>query len=217
MIVLGLTGSIGMGKTTAGKVLRRMGIPVHDADASVHRVLAPGGAAVAAVEHEFPGVVRDGRIDRQELGRRVFGNPIVLARLEAIVHPFVRLSAQAFLRRCALRREPLVVLDVPLLFETGRDADVNATILVSAPAFIQAQRVLRRTGMTRQKLQDIRARQMPDQKKRRLADFVVPTGLGRRESLRALTRIVRLVRAGRLHRRHRSPRTPLTPHRLHHA
>lgn len=217
MIVLGLTGSIGMGKTTASKVLRRMGIPVHDADAAVHRTLAPGGPAVPAVEHEFPGVVRNGCIDRQELGRRVFGNPAALARLEAIVHPLVRASAQAFLRRCALRREPLAVLDVPLLFETGRNADVDATILVSAPAFIQAQRVLRRPGMTAGKLNDIRARQMPDREKRRLADFVVPTGLGRRQSLRALARIVRLVRAGKMPR-HRPPRRqPGTANHLYHA
>lgn len=217
MIVLGLTGSIGMGKTTASKALRRMGIPVHDADAAVHRALAPGGAAVSAIEREFPGVVRNGRIDRQALGRRVFGDPAALARLEAIVHPLVRVSAEAFLRHCALRRESLVVLDVPLLFETGRDADVDMTILVSAPAFIQAQRVLRRPGMTADKLRDIRARQMPDRDKRRLADFIVPTGLGRRDSLRSLARIVRLVRAGKMRGRRLPGRQPGTTDHPHHA
>jgi len=201
MIILGLTGSIGMGKTAASRVLRRMGIPVHDADAAVHRSFAAAGAAVPAVAEAFPEAVRDGAVDRQALGRLVFGDPAALARLEEIVHPLVREDSRAFLRRCALRRAPLAVLDVPLLFETGRERDCDFTVLVSAPAFIQAQRVLRRPGMTRQRLGEIRARQMSDREKRRLADFVVSTGLGRRESLRAISRIVRLVRSGRVRRR----------------
>ncbi len=202
MIVVGLTGSIGMGKSTAAAVLRRAGIPVHDADAAVHVLFARDGAAVAPVEAAFPGVARDGAIDRRALGARVFGDPAALARLEAIVHPLVRARSRAFLRAAALRRAPLVVLDVPLLFEAGRAADCDAVIVVSAPPFLQAQRVLRRPGMTPARLRDILARQMPDREKRRRADFVVATGLGRRLSLRALLRAVRLLRGhGRPNRR----------------
>lgn len=205
MLIVGLTGSIGMGKSTAAAALRRMGLPVHDADATVHRCLAPGGAAVAAVAAAFPEAVSNGRVDRQALGRRVFGNPAALARLEAIIHPVVRADSLDFLRRCAQRREPIAVLDIPLLMETGRDGDCDATILVSAPGFIQVQRVLRRPGMTPEKLNDIRARQMPDREKRRRADFVVQTGLGKRESLRALARIVRLLRDGNAPRHRHNP------------
>lgn len=194
MIVIGLTGSIAMGKTTAAGMLRRMGLPVHDADAAVHRLFGQGGAAVAAVEAAFPGTVRDGAVDRAVLGRRVFQEHEALDQLEAIVHPLVREDANRFLRRCARRRVPIAVLDIPLLFEAGRDRDCDATVLVSAPGFLQAQRVLRRPGMTRRRLAEIRARQMPDVEKRRRADFVVRTGLSRRETLRQLARIVRLVR-----------------------
>jgi dephospho-CoA kinase len=196
MIVIGLTGSIAMGKTTAAGILRRMGLPVHDADAAVHRLFRKGGAAVAAVERAFPGTVRDGTVDRDMLGRQVFQDPEALHRLEAIVHPMVRADSDEFLRLCARRRGPMAVLDIPLLFETGRARDCDATILVSAPAFLQAQRVLRRPGMTEQRLAEIRARQMPDREKRRRADFVVWTGLSRRETLRRLAGIVKLLRSG---------------------
>ncbi len=197
MLVIGVTGSIGMGKTTATGVLRRLGLPVHDADAAVHGLFARGGAAVRPVGDAFPAAARNGAIDRKALGAAVFGNPAALARLEAIVHPLVRQVARRFLDRCRRRRASMAVLDVPLLFETGGDALCDVTILVSAPAFIQAQRVLRRPGMTRQRLADIRARQMPDAEKRRRADFVVSTGLGRRESLRQIHHIVRLLRDGK--------------------
>ncbi len=196
MIVIGLTGSIAMGKTTAARALRRMGLPVHDADAAVHRVFRKGGAAVAAIEKAFPDTVRGGVVDRGALGRHVFQDPEALNQLESIVHPLVRSNADEFLRRCGRRRAPIAVLDIPLLFETGRDRDCDTTILVSAPAFLQAQRVLRRPGMTEQRLAEIRARQMPDREKRRRADFVVLTGLSRRETLRQLTRIVKLLRVG---------------------
>lgn len=194
MIVIGLTGSIGMGKTTAAKALRRMGLPVHDSDAAVHRLFAQGGAAVRPVAEAFPSTLKDGAIDRWKLGELVFGDTAALKRLEAIVHPLVRGQSEAFLKRCRLHREPVAVLDVPLLFEVGRDGECDFTILVTAPAFIQAQRVLRRPGMTRQRFREIKARQMPDAEKRRRADFIVQTGLGRRESLRDLIRIVKLVR-----------------------
>jgi dephospho-CoA kinase len=195
MIVLGLTGSIGMGKSTAAAALRRLGVPVHDADAEVHRLLRRDKPTISAVEAAFPGVSRDGAVDRGELGRRVFGDAAALARLEAILHPRVRQAEKRFLRRARAARAPLVVLDIPLLFETGGDRRCHATAVVSAPAFIQAGRVLRRPGMTRGRLAAILSRQMPDMEKRRRADFVVPTGLDRRSSLRALAEIVRLLRA----------------------
>lgn len=197
MIVIGLTGSIGMGKSTAAAALARMGLPVHDSDATVHRLFARGGAAVSPVAAAFPDALVDGAIDRKALGGLVFHDKAALRRLEQIVHPLVRRESRKFLTACARRREPLAVLDVPLLFEVGRQGDCDLTILVTAPSFIQAQRVLRRPGMTPQRLADIRARQMPDGKKRKLADFVVQTGLGRRESLRSLAGIVTLLRRGK--------------------
>ena len=199
MIVIGLTESIGMGKTTAARALVRMGLPVHDSDAVVHRLFAKRGAAVGPVGAAFPSAIRDGAVDRKSLGSQVFHDPAALARLEAIVHPLVRGESRRFLKRCALRREPLAVLDVPLLFEVGREGDCDFTILVTAPAFIQAQRVLNRPGMTRERLADIRARQMPDAEKRRRADFIVQTGLGKRESLRHLARIVKLLSSSGWH------------------
>ena len=190
MIILGLTGSIGMGKSVVGAMFRRLGVPVHDADAAVHRLLGKGGCAVAAVEAAFPGVVENGAVDRRALGARVFGSPAALARLEGILHPMVRQHERRFLRRAALHRRRLVVLDVPLLFETGGGRRCDATIVVSAPPFVQAQRVLRRPGMTRQRLGEILARQTRDTEKRRLADFVIATGLGRAFTLRAVIRII---------------------------
>lgn len=210
MIVVGLTGSIGMGKTTAANALRRLRVPVHDADAAVHRMFAKGGAAVGTVEAAFPGVTRNGVVDRSALGEKVFRDADALARLEAIVHPLVRATSRTFLKRCAIRREPVAVLDVPLLFETGRDRDCDVTVVVSAPRFIQTQRVLRRPGMTLARLDEIRARQMPDVEKRRRADFTVRTGLGLHESLIALLRIVKLLRAGRRPRRRPSVWSPPT-------
>lgn len=196
MIIIGLTGSIGMGKTAAARALARMGLPVHDSDAAVHRLFTRAGAAVGPVGEAFPAAIRDGAVDRAKLGSLVFDDPQALARLEAIVHPLVRRDSRMYLKHCALRRAPIAILDVPLLFEVGREADCDLTILVTAPALIQAQRVLRRPGMTEQRLADIRSRQMPDAEKRRRADFVVHTGLGRRESLRGLAHIVKLVREG---------------------
>lgn len=204
MVILGLTGSIGMGKSTAAAALRRLGVPVHDADAAVHDLLAKGGAAVPAIEAAFPGVVRDGAVDRRRLGDRVFGDASALAGLEEIVHPLVRRQAMDFLKRQARARQPLVVLDIPLLFETGAESFCDAVVLVSAPRRVQAARVLRRPGMTRAKFAAIRAQQMPEAEKRRRADFVVPTGLGKRESLRRLAAIVRLMRQRR--GRHWPPR-----------
>jgi dephospho-CoA kinase len=195
MFVLGLTGSIAMGKSTASKGFRSFGVPVFDADDAVHRLFAPGGAALDPVAAAFPGCTDPaGGIDRAALGRQVFGDAAALARLEAIVHPLVRAAERAFLERCAAARRPLAVLDIPLLYETGGERLVDAVAVVSAPASLQAQRVLRRKGMSADRLAAIRRRQTPDVEKRRRADFVIPTGLDRRRALRAIARITDCVR-----------------------
>jgi dephospho-CoA kinase len=195
MIVLGLTGSVGMGKSTAAAMLRHLDVPVHDSDATVHRLMAPGGAAVAAVAKAFPDTRRkDGGIDRVALGRRVFGDAKALRWLEGILHPLVRQSQQRFLDTARARRVPLVVLDVPLLLETGGETRCDKVLVVSAPAPLQRARVMARPGMTEERFRAILAKQMPDAEKRRRADYVVPSGLGRAVTYRALQRIVRELR-----------------------
>jgi dephospho-CoA kinase len=191
VIILGLTGSIGMGKSTAAAALRQMGIPVHDADASVHRLMSHGGAAVGYIEAAFPGTALGGAIDRKELGRRVYADPGELKRLESILHPMVREQERIFLRTARARRHPVVVLDIPLLFETGGEKRCDAVIVVTAPKFLQDQRVLKRPGMSRQRLDEIVSKQMPDAEKRRRADFVVQTGNGRRAMRDALACILK--------------------------
>lgn len=190
MVVLGLTGSIAMGKSTAAAMFRDLGVPVYDADRAVHAVLGPGGAAVAAVGEALPGVVRDGAIDREAVARRVFGDGAALRRLEAIVHPLVQAEKARFLARCSRRRTPLVVLDIPLLFETGGEAGCDAVAVVSAPAFVQVQRLRARAGMDAARIAAVLARQMPDAEKRRRADYVIPSGLGRAFTRRAIAAIV---------------------------
>ena len=194
MVILGLTGSIAMGKSTAAGMLRRLGVPVHDSDAVVRDLLAKDGAGTALVEQAFPDKVRDGVVDRKALGAHVFANPQALKLLESLLHPLVVERTQQFLRQAALAGAPLVVLDIPLLFETGAERRCDATMVVTAPALVQRQRVLARPGMTEAKLRGILARQMPDAEKRRRADFVVPTGRGRGVTLRALRRVVRQAR-----------------------
>jgi dephospho-CoA kinase len=193
MIVLGLTGSIGMGKSHAAAALRRLGLPVHDADAEVHRLQSPGGAALPAIAAAFPGTIKDRRLDRPAMRALLEADPSAWPRLEAIMHPLVQQAEQRFLARAAARRVPAVVLDIPLLFESGGERRCDATIVVSAPLFIQRARVLRRPGMNPARLAAILARQMPDREKRRRADFVVPTGLSRRHSLQALAKILRIT------------------------
>jgi dephospho-CoA kinase len=194
MRVLGLTGSIGMGKSSAAVMLRRLGLPVHDADAAVHRLLAEGGAAVPRIAEIFPEAVVEGAVDRQALGASVFGEPEALARLEAILHPLVRASAIHFLRCHARRRTPLVVLDIPLLFETGGERLCDAVVVVSAPPWLQRQRVLKRPGMTEEKLTAILRQQMPDGEKRRRAQFVVCTAHGKRDTLKQLQSVAQQMR-----------------------
>jgi len=194
MVIVGLTGSIGMGKSTAAKMLREMGVPVYDADAAVHELQAPGGAALPGIEAAFPGVVKAGVLDRQALGARVFGNKEALRRLEAIVHPLVFKKQRAFLRRSALAGEKLVVLDIPLLFEGLGERRVDATLVVSAPAFLQRRRVMARPGMTAEKFAGILRQQVPDTLKRRKASIVIPTGMGLAPTRAALVRAVAELR-----------------------
>lgn len=188
MRVIGLTGSIGMGKSTTAAMLRRLGLPVHDADAVVHRLTAPGGLALGPIAARFPGVVADGALDRAALGARVFGDRAALKDLEAILHPLVRAAERRFLQRARRMRKRAVVLDIPLLYETGGEARCDTVWVASAGPTIQAQRVLRRSGMTRDRLKAIRARQTADAVKRRRADAVIPTGLGRRAAWNAVVR-----------------------------
>ncbi len=191
MKILGLTGSVGMGKSTAATMLKRMGVPVYDADAAVHRMMRRGGIAVAKVAAAFPGVERDGAIDRAALGKLVFGNEPAMKRLEAIIHPLVREDEKAFLAAHRRRKTPLVVMDVPLLFESGRQKRYDATIVVTAPPFLQRARVMARPGMSPARFAAIMARQMPDEEKRKRADFIVPSGLGRAVTWRGLRAVLR--------------------------
>jgi dephospho-CoA kinase len=194
VIVLGLTGSIAMGKTTAANMFRRLGVPVWDADAVVHGLLARGGQAVAPIAAAFPQVLRDGAIDRFVLGARVFADAAALKRLETIIHPLVHADRQRFLGRAGRARIRLVVLDVPLLFETGGEAACDAVAVVSAPAILQRQRLRQRAGLTGVRIDAILARQMTDQEKRRRADFIIPTGLGRAYSMRVIGAMVVALR-----------------------
>jgi dephospho-CoA kinase len=195
MKVLGLTGSIGMGKSTAANTFRRLRIPVFDADAAVHRLQGRGGAAVRLIEAAFPGTTRDGRVDREALRARVLTDPAALTRLERIVHPLVRRAEASFIAAARRRGEEVVVLDIPLLLETGGRRHVDQVIVVSAPPAVQRTRVLARRGMTEERLKAILARQMPDAQKRRKADHIVRTGLSRHAAQRHIRRIVRELRA----------------------
>jgi dephospho-CoA kinase len=188
MIIVGLTGSIGMGKSTTSAMFQAEGVPVYDADAAVHALYAKGGAAVAPVEAAFPGVVVDGAVDRAKLSAQVVGKPEALKRLEAVVHPLVGESRKVFFEAAAAVNAPLVILDIPLLFETGGERNVAAVIVVSAPEAVQRERVMARADMTAEKLDAILARQLPDAEKRARADIVIDTSKGldsAREQVRA--------------------------------
>ncbi len=201
MIVIGLTGSIGMGKSTTASLFRDAGVPVQDADSVVAELYAPGGAAVNAVETAFPGVAPDGAVDREALARRVLGDPQALARLEAIVHPLVRAERDRFVETARASGATVAVVEVQLLLEVGIDRDVDAVVVASAPEATQRERVLRRPGMTAEKLEQILARQMPDVQKRRLADFVIDTGRGVEEARRQVDGVLAAVRAPGFHSR----------------
>ncbi len=195
MKVIGLTGGIGMGKSTAAASFRRLHVPVFDADAAVHALQGRGGRAVAPIAAAFPGTVRDGRVDREALRRAVLGQPEALRRLERIVHPLVRDAERRFLAAARRRGERLVVLDIPLLFETRGQGRCDLVVVVTAPAAVQRWRVLQRPGMTEERLRAILARQTPDREKRRRADVLVPTGLSRHAAQRAIRKVVREARA----------------------
>lgn len=192
-LVLGLTGSIGMGKSTVAAMFERLGVPVFDADREVRRMEGPGGLLLPAIEAAFPGSTGPGGVDRAGLGVRVFGDAAALARLEAIVHPAVREAREAFLLDHA--DEPLVVFDIPLLFEKGGVDEVDRVVVVSAPAGVQRARVLAREGMTEQRLAEILELQMPDSEKRARADFVIDTGRSETETAEEVRLLVeKLIR-----------------------
>ena len=194
MKLVGLTGGIGMGKSTAARSFRRAGVRVFDADAAVHALQAPGGLAVPPIAAAFTGTVREGGVDREALRRAVLGNPDALRRLERIIHPLVRAMQRRFIARARRDRQRLVVLDIPLLFETRGRQEFDIVVVVSAPARVQRRRVLARPGMTAERLAAILARQTPDAEKRRRADLVVRTGLSRHHADAAIRRLVRSVR-----------------------
>jgi len=195
MKILGLTGGIGMGKSTAAAMLRRMGVDVFDADAEVHRLLGRGGVAVKRVAKEFPGVEKSGAIDRAALGKIVFADREALKKLEAILHPLVREQEKLFLKTRRARRAAVVVLDIPLLYETGREKNCDAVAVIWAPGFLQRARVLARPGMSTDRLDAILDQQLPIHRKRRRADFAIPSGLGRAASWRGLKRALAALRA----------------------
>ncbi|WID94362.1 dephospho-CoA kinase [Bosea vestrisii] len=195
--LLGLTGSIGMGKSTTSAMFRAAGIPVHDADQAVHDLYS--GVAAAQIEAAFPGTTVDGVVDRAKLSAAVLGRPEALAKLEAIVHPLVRAEEQAFLVQCHRSGASAAVLDVPLLLETGGESRYDAVVVVTAPADVQRKRVLGRPGMTEEKFAAILARQMPDAEKRRRAHFLVDTSLGLVAAERQVRSILNAV-AGRFGR-----------------
>jgi dephospho-CoA kinase len=190
--VLGLTGSIGMGKSTTAGMFRALGIPVHDADEAVHRLYR--GEAVPLIEKAFPGTTEGGAVDRAKLGAAVLGDPERLARLEAIVHPLVKADREAFVAEARRQGEPLVLLDIPLLYETGAERDCDAVVVVSAPADVQRARVLARPGMTPERFEMIHVKQLPDAEKRRRADFVVDTGRGLEHAQAQVAAIIAKVR-----------------------
>jgi dephospho-CoA kinase len=194
MIVLGLTGSIGMGKSATARMFSEAGVPVHDSDEAVHRLYA--GKAAPLIEAAFPGVVVDGSVDRTRLAARVLGDAAALKALEAIVHPLVRADADAFVASHRAAGAPLVVLDIPLLFETGGRGRVDKVAVVSAPAAVQRERVLARPGMTVEKFEAILARQVPDAEKRRQADFVIDTSRGFDVARAEVERIVAALTSG---------------------
>ncbi|ESY62958.1 dephospho-CoA kinase [Mesorhizobium sp. M0051] len=197
MIVLGLTGSIGMGKSTTAKMFVEAGVPVHDSDEAVHRLYA--GKAAPLVEAAFPGTTSAGVVDRAKLGARVLGDAAALKRLEAIIHPLVRADADAFLARHRAAGAPIAVLDIPLLFETGGSDRVDKVVVVTAPPEIQRERVLARPDMTEEKLDSILARQVPDAEKRKLADFVVDTGQGLGSARAAVAAIIAELSGDKVH------------------
>jgi dephospho-CoA kinase len=194
MIRLGLTGSIGMGKSTTAAMFREAGIPVYDADAAVADLYLKGGAAVAPLEAAFPGVTKDGAVDREALRQRVLGDDAAMARLNSVVHPLLGQDRIDFFAKAEAAKADMVVLDIPLLFETGGDASMDAVVVVTAPPEMQRARVLAREGMTPERLDAILARQMDDAEKRARAHFVVDTGRGLDAAREQVAEIIAVMR-----------------------
>jgi dephospho-CoA kinase len=193
MIILGLTGSIGMGKSTTAKMFADEGVPVHDSDETVHRLYA--GPAAPLIEKAFPGTVKAGRVDRQKLSAAVLDNPQALRKLGDVIHPLVRADQDAFVARHRSAGTPLVVLDIPLLFETGATDRVDDILVVTASPEVQKERVLARPGMTGEKFAAILANQVSDKEKRRNADFVIDTGAGMEPAREAVRNVIRTLRS----------------------
>ena len=191
MKIIGLTGGIGMGKSTVAKAFRRARIPVFDADAAVHALQARGGRAVRRIGDAFPGTVRDGAVDRRALRAAAIPDPAAMRTLERILHPLVRAEERAFVARARRAGRPAVVLDIPLLLETGGEQRVDLVLVASAPRAVQRARVRKRRRMTETQIDAIIRRQMPDAEKRRRADIVILTGLSRNYALRRLRRLIR--------------------------
>ncbi len=194
MKIIGLTGSIGMGKSTTAAMFREAGIPVYDADAAVHEAYDVGGVAVGPVGEAFPGVVKDGRVDREELRKRVLGNPEALKVLNGIVHPLIGKSRAKVFEDAQAAGADMIIMDVPLIYETGGEKNMHAVIVVSAPADVQRERVLVREGMTPERLDAILAQQVPDAEKRARADYVVDTGKGLDAARAQVTAIIAALR-----------------------
>lgn len=193
MVIVGLTGSIGMGKSETAKMFRRLGIAVYDADAAVHGIYAPGGSAVAPIEEAFPGVTGPNGVDRDALAKRVLNDPAALKKLESIVHPLVGLEQQKFLAQAAAEKAEIIVIDVPLLYETGGQKRVDCVVLVSAPYELQRERVLARPGMSEEKFQSILAKQVPDAQKREQADYIIDSSKGLEAAMAQVEALIPLL------------------------
>lgn len=194
MKIIGLTGSIGMGKSTTAAMFREAGIPVYDADAAVHAAYAVGGVAVGPVGDAFPGTVSEGRVDRESLRQQVLGNPDAMAKLNSIVHPLIGKSRADAFEAAIASGADMIVLDVPLIYETGGDKNMDAVIVVSAPPEMQRERVLAREGMSPERLDAILAQQVPDPEKRKRADYVIDTGRGLEAARAQVTEVISALR-----------------------
>lgn len=194
MVIVGLTGSIGMGKSETAKIFRTLGIPVYDADAAVHAIYAPGGSAVAPIEAAFPGVTNVNGVDREALAKLVLNDAAALKKLESIVHPLVGLEQQKFLQQAAADKADIIVIDVPLLYETGGQKRVDCVVLVSAPYELQRERVLARSGMHEEKFQAILAKQVPDAEKRQQADYIIDSSQGIEPAMAQVRALIPLLK-----------------------
>jgi dephospho-CoA kinase len=196
MKVIGLTGSIGMGKSTTAAMFREAGIPVYDADAAVHAAYDVGGIAVGPVGEAFPGTVKDGRVDREALRQAVLGKPEAMAKLNGIVHPLIGRDRASVFEEAAASGADMIIMDVPLIFETGGEKNMHAVIVVSAPPEMQRERVLAREGMNPERLDAILAQQVPDAEKRALADHVIDTGQGLEHARAQVQAVIAKLREG---------------------